>query len=175
MQTLVIATRELHGVVMVDLEHVVLAWCVRFVGPIISCTVKGAYGLTAFPRALQGASHEEFVVGTLAGCVGFRTVKRRPREDAADLVFYNSIRGTPGRLVPDDEPRESREPREQPLRIDVPPVHADLPPPTSTVAARRQGRQRASYDATTLFPDSEGAKKKNEMSFKVTSRWLTFL
>ena len=131
MRTLVIATRELHGVVM-DLEHLVLAWCVRFVGLIISRTVKGADGLTAFPRAFQGASHEEFVVGTLAGCVEFRTVKRRPREDAADLVFFNSIRGTPGRLVPDDEPREPREPREQPLRIDVPPVHADLPPPTST-------------------------------------------
>ena len=30
-RTLVIATRELHGVVM-DLEHVALAWCVRFAG-----------------------------------------------------------------------------------------------------------------------------------------------
>ena len=49
----------------------------------------------------------------------FRTVKRRPPEDAADPVFFNSIRGTPRRLLPDDEPREPREPREQPLRIDV--------------------------------------------------------
>ena len=32
-RTLVIATRELHGVVM-DPEHVALAWCVRFAGQI---------------------------------------------------------------------------------------------------------------------------------------------
>ena len=38
-RTLVIATRELHGVVM-DLEHVALAWCVRLAGQIISRTVK---------------------------------------------------------------------------------------------------------------------------------------
>ena len=55
-RTLVIATRELHRVVM-DPEHVALAWCVRFAGQIISGTVKGADGLTAFQRALQRASH----------------------------------------------------------------------------------------------------------------------
>ena len=33
-RTLVTATRELHGVVM-DPEHVALAWCVRFGGQII--------------------------------------------------------------------------------------------------------------------------------------------
>ena len=48
-RTLVIATRELHGVVM-DPEHVALAWCVRITGQIISRTVKGADGLTAFQR-----------------------------------------------------------------------------------------------------------------------------
>ena len=47
-------------------------------------------------------------------------------------VFSNRIRGTPRRLVPDDEPRELREPRQQPKRIDVRPVHADFPPPIST-------------------------------------------
>ena len=55
-RTLVIATRELHGVVM-DPEHVALDWCVRFAGLIISRTVKGADGLTAFQRAFQRASH----------------------------------------------------------------------------------------------------------------------
>ena len=40
-RTLVIATRELCGVVM-DLEHVALAWYARFAGPVISRTVKGA-------------------------------------------------------------------------------------------------------------------------------------
>ena len=71
-------------------------------------------------------------MGTPAGCVVRRTVKRRPREHAVDPIFFNVIRGR--RLVPDDEPREPREPREQPLRIDVRPVHPDLPPslPIST-------------------------------------------
>ena len=44
-RTLVIATR--HGVV-VDSDRVALAWCVRFAGEIISRTVRGADGLTAF-------------------------------------------------------------------------------------------------------------------------------
>ena len=48
-RTVVIATRELDGVVM-DPEHVALAWCVRF-------AVKGAGGLTAFQRAFHRASH----------------------------------------------------------------------------------------------------------------------
>ena len=124
-RTLVIATRELHGVVM-DLEHVALAWCVCVcvLLQIMSRAVKGADGLTAFQRAFQRASQprampstwgekifyleaskkkiqitdmfldgiflgtkegsEEFIVGTPAGCVVCRTVKRRPREDAAE-------------------------------------------------------------------------------------------
>ena len=69
---------------------------------------------------------EEFIVGTRVVC---RNVKRRPSEDAADPVFSNSIRGTPRRLLPDDEPREPRESREQSLRLDVSPVHTDLPFP----------------------------------------------
>ena len=171
MRTLLIATRESHGVVM-DPEHVALVWCVRFAGQIIFRLVKGADGLTAFQRALQRASHpqampavwrekilyleaskkniqitdkfldgiflgikegsEEFIAGTPTSCVMCRNVKRRPREDAADPVFFNSVRGTPKRLLPDDELREPREPREQPLRIDVRPVHTDLPSPIST-------------------------------------------
>ena len=55
-RTLVIATRELHGVVM-DPEHVALAWCARFAGQIISRTVKGTDGLNAFQRAFQRVSH----------------------------------------------------------------------------------------------------------------------
>ena len=74
---------------------------------------------------------QELVIGTLAGCVVCRIVTRWPREDAADPVFHSSIRGTPWKLLSDDELREPREPRE-PLRIDVRPVHADLPPPIST-------------------------------------------
>ena len=49
---------------------------------------------------------EEFIVGTPAGCAECRTVARRLRVDAADLVFCNSICGTPRRLVPDDDPRD---------------------------------------------------------------------
>ena len=48
-RTLVTATRDLHGVVM-DPEHVALAWCVRFAGQINARIVKGADGLTAFQR-----------------------------------------------------------------------------------------------------------------------------
>ena len=55
-RTLVIATHELYGVVM-DSEHVALARGVRFAGDIISRSVKGADGLTAFQRAFQRASH----------------------------------------------------------------------------------------------------------------------
>ena len=38
---------------------------------------------------------EEFIVGTLAGCVVCRTVRRRPREDAADPVFQMTSRENP--------------------------------------------------------------------------------
>ena len=79
---------------------------------------------------------EKFIIGTFAGCVTCKTVKRRLREDAADPVFLNSFRGTPRRLLPDDDPREPREPREQPLRIDVRAVHTDFPPPNNTEPAK---------------------------------------
>ena len=59
-RTLVIATRELHGVVM-DREHVALAWCVRFAGQIISRTVEGADEITAFEHAFQRACHPRAV------------------------------------------------------------------------------------------------------------------
>ena len=39
------------------LEHVALAWCVRFPVHIMSRTAKGAGGLTAFQRAFQRTSH----------------------------------------------------------------------------------------------------------------------
>ena len=41
--------------------------------------------------------------------------------------------------MPDDEPREPRESRGQPLRIDVRLVHADLPPPISTEPSKPGG------------------------------------
>ena len=144
------ATRELHGVIM-DPEHVALAWCVRFAGQIISCTVKSADGLTAFQHAFHRASHPQampaawgrkdlglgseqregpdhrqvfrryllghqkkvlrsslskhLLVGWYAELSEDGLVKW-PREDAAHPVFFNSIRGTPKRLLPDDVPRE---------------------------------------------------------------------
>ena len=52
---MVIATRELHGVVM-NPEHVALVWCARFAGQIIFRSVKGADGLSAFQRAFQRVS-----------------------------------------------------------------------------------------------------------------------
>ena len=60
-RALVMATRELHGVVM-DREHVALAWCVRFAAQIISRTVKGADGLTAFQSAFQRTSHPRAIL-----------------------------------------------------------------------------------------------------------------
>ena len=99
---------------------------------------EGSDHRQVFGRCLLGIEEgfEEFIVVTPAGCEVWRTFKRRPREDAADPVFFNSIRGTPRSLLPDDEPREPREPREQPLRIDVRPVHTDLPPPINTELAK---------------------------------------
>ena len=44
------------------------------------------------------------------------------------IKVLNSIRGTPRRVFADDEQREPREPREQPLRIDVRPVRTDFLP-----------------------------------------------
>ena len=41
MRTLMSATCELHSVVM-DPEHVALAWCMRFAGSITSRSAKGA-------------------------------------------------------------------------------------------------------------------------------------
>ena len=38
-------------------------------------------------------SSEEFYVSTHAGCVVRSTDQRRPREDAGDPVFFNSVRG----------------------------------------------------------------------------------
>ena len=159
-QTLVIAIRELHGVVM-DFEHVALAWCVcaRFHFPncerrrwthCISTCFSACASLTSHACSMERRilyleaskmnvqitdkfldgiflgikeGSEESIFGTPAGCAVCRTVKRRPR-------------GTPRRLLPDDEPREPREPRERPLRVDVRPVHTDLPPPINTKPAK---------------------------------------
>ena len=65
----------------------------------------------------------EFYVGPPAGCVVRSTVQRRPREDAGDPVFFNSVRGTRWKIAQDDEPRK---PREQLFGIDVRLVRADL-------------------------------------------------
>ena len=49
---------------------------------------------------------EELIVGTPTGCKICRCVKRRSKADAADPVFFNSVRGTPWCLVPDDAVQE---------------------------------------------------------------------
>ena len=54
-RSLVIAAREVHGVVM-NAEHVALSWCVRFAGQIVSLTEKGRAGLTVLRRAYQRKS-----------------------------------------------------------------------------------------------------------------------
>ena len=76
-RTLVIATRELHGIVM-DAERVALAWCVRFAGQIMSRTVNGADGLAAFQRAFQRTSIQEpcFPRGEKRSCTWKRARKR---------------------------------------------------------------------------------------------------
>ena len=67
---------------------------------------------------------EELIVGTPSGCKICRSVKRRSREDAADPVFFNSVRGTPWCLVPDDTVLEPR----VPTQFDVRPTNVELPP-----------------------------------------------
>ena len=49
---------------------------------------------------------EELIVGTPTGCKICRSVRRRSREDAADPVFFNSVRGMSWCLVPDGAVRE---------------------------------------------------------------------
>ena len=60
-RTLVVATRELDGVVR-DPGHVALVWWVRFAGQIISLTIKGADGLTAFQRAVMPPTWREKIL-----------------------------------------------------------------------------------------------------------------
>ena len=97
-----------------------LGVCV-FAAQIISRTVKGADGLSLHfivhfsvrlihdpclqhgegeERSCNWNRAEEFIVGTRAGCVVCRIVKRRTREDAADPVFFNSIRPVHTDLLP---------------------------------------------------------------------------
>ena len=80
-RTLVVATRESHGVVM-DLEHVALTWCVRFAGQINSRTVKGAVGLGAFQCAFQRASHPRAMLSA------WRLYKRAPRRSISQTSFF---------------------------------------------------------------------------------------
>ena len=81
-----------------------------------SCTWKRARRIFRSQTSFWTLSASKKARRTPAGCVVCRNVKRRPREDATDPVFYNSIPGTPKRLLPDDERREPRERREQPLK-----------------------------------------------------------
>ena len=79
---------------------------------------------------------EELIVGTPTGCKICRSVKRRSRADAADPVFFNSVRGTPWCLVPDDAVREPR----MPTQFDVRPASVELPP--RIVTADHSGPRR---------------------------------
>ena len=135
-----------------DPEHVALAWCVRCAShprAMLAAWEEKIFYLEASKKKVQitdkfsdgiflgfKEGSQEFIVGTPAGCVVCKTVKRRPREDEADPVFFNSIRGTPKRLLPDDEPREPREPREQPSLIDVRRGHTDFLPPINAEPAK---------------------------------------
>ena len=71
---------------------------------------------------------EELIVGTPTGCKICRSVQRRSRADAADPVFFNSVRGTPWCLVPDDAVREPR----IPTQFDVRPASVELPQKIAT-------------------------------------------
>ena len=129
-----------------------LGVCILLVG-FISRVVKGANRLTAFQRGFQisacvsPTSHawgekilhlepskkkiqvtDNFLDGFFMGI--------KKRGSRSSFFFFNSIRGTPGRLLPDDEQRQPREPRELPLRIDVRLAHTDLPPPINSEPAR---------------------------------------
>ena len=80
-----------------------------------------------------------------------------------------SIRETPRRLLPDDEPRE---PRELFLRIDVHPVHTDLPPPINTEPARPRRvyiRNSAGKIWDTLL-DASAAKQRWPRGLRVITR-----
>ena len=48
-RTLVVAARELHDVV-IDSRHRCLEWAIRYAGQLITRTVKGPDGLTAFQK-----------------------------------------------------------------------------------------------------------------------------
>ena len=101
----------------------------------------------------------EFIVGTPAGCVVCRTVKRRPREDAPDPVFVNSIRGTPRRLLPEDEPREPR--------------HTDLLPPINTEPASHiecTSEIPSSWRDIGTLLDVLAVKQQRSRSLRVTTR-----
>ena len=174
-RTLVIATRWLRGVVM-DLEHVALAWCVRFAGQIISRTVQGADGLSHSNVHFRVRLTDEPCLqhGEKRSCT-WKRARRRFRSQTSFwtvsswaskkvlrsslwehllVVWYAELSKdglvktlqirffstasveTPRRWLPDDEAREPREPREQPLRTDVRPVHTDFPPPINTEPAK---------------------------------------
>ena len=117
-------------------------WCLGASKKKVQITDKFLDGI--FLGIKEGS--EEFTVGTPAGCVVCRTVKRRRRVDAADM----GIRGTPRRLLPDDEAREPRVSREQPLRIGVRPVHTDFPPPINT---NHPSRVECTSETQSSWPD----------------------
>ena len=81
----------------------------------ISAQITDAFLYGIFLGIKDGS--EEFVSGTPAGCVVCKNCQA-----TAPQLFSTAFGGNT---------REPRELREQPLRIDVRPVHAGLPPPIS--------------------------------------------
>ena len=85
------------------------------------------------------------------------------KDGLVKTLQIHSIRGTPRRLLPDYEARETRELREQPLRIDVRPVHTDFLLPINTEPAKprrvyiRNSVELAGYWYTLGCIDCEGA------------------
>ena len=96
----------------------------------------------ASKKALRSSLWEHLLV------VVCRTLNRRPRENDADPVFFKSILGKLRRLSPDDEQRDPREPREQPLRIDVRLVHTNTEPAKPRRVYIRNSVELARYGYT---------------------------
>ena len=92
-------------------RHVALAWCGRFAGQIISRTVNRADGLTAFQRAFQRASHPRAMPAAWGEIILYLEASKK--KILSDFGLFQQHRRIPRRLLPHDEPLESRKPREQ--------------------------------------------------------------
>ena len=113
-RTLVTAARELHGVVM-SLEHIALAFRVRFAGQIISRTLKGRDGLTHSNVRINASPIREPFCS-----MRMQAIKRKVQ---LTDKFFDGQGVDHLNTVPDDE--VMCEPREPKFGIDVRPVNTD--------------------------------------------------